>query len=215
MARLDQKEEAMRAPKDRPTQRFDGTRGAGISLKLQKVITDIENCGHTNLTRLTVLKKWFETPHRLSSFGIFIALQASRRTRKTTDATADLFREVDETLADVDVFDPNIPRAGATRLHARLEAFQNERRNVHWTSLRVIHNQDLFLVESGLRLYLWHGNSPTEGYRLAANYCENYDPRYGNGLNGPSADRIESIAGFVLAIEAYEDTAHKLSSHKA
>lgn len=205
----------MRSPKDRPTQQFDRTRGDGISLKLQRIITDIENCGHTNLTRLTVLKKWFETPRRLSSFGIFIALQASRRTRKTTDETADLFRGVDETLANVDVFEPNIPRTRATRLHARLEAFQNERRNVYWTSLRIIQNQSLFLVESGLRLYLWHGNSPTEGYRLAADYCEHYDPRYGDGLNGPSANRIEEIAAFVLAIEAYEDAAQKLPFHKA
>jgi hypothetical protein len=42
-----------------------------------------------------------------------------------------------------------------------------------------------------------HGDSPSEGYRLAANYCEHYDPPYGNGLNGPSVNRIEEIAGFV------------------
>jgi hypothetical protein len=64
-------------------------------------------------------------------------------------------------------------------------------------------------VESGLGLYLWHGNSPTAGYRLAAAYCEHYDPRYGNGLNGPSVERIEEIAGFVLSTEAFEETGSK------
>ncbi len=74
-----------------------------------------------------------------------------------------------------------------------------------WASVRLIQNMNLFLVEGGLQLYLWHGYSPAEGYRLAANYCEHYDPRYGNGLNGPSANRIREIADFVRTIEAHEE----------
>jgi hypothetical protein len=183
-----------------------------VSQKLQKVVADVKGCGNANLTRLTVLKKWSEKPDRLPSFGIFIANQASRQTRKTTREAVELFREVHEILVDVDIFEPNIPRAEATRLHARLAVFQNEHRKIRSTTLRLIHNQKLFLVESGLRLYLWHGNSPVEGYHLAANYCEHYDPRYGNGLNGPSVNRIEEIAGFVLAMEAHEKGApHDLS----
>jgi hypothetical protein len=176
-----------------------------ISRKLQKIVTDIEEHGSAGLTRLTVLKKWFGTPRRLSSFAIFIASQASRHTGKTTKEAAQLFNVAREILADVDIFELKIPRDGATRLHARLEVFQNERRELKWTSLRVIHNPNLFLVESGLRLYLWHSDSPVEGYLLAANFCEHYDPRYGNGLNGPSVKRIQEIARFTLAIEAHEE----------
>jgi hypothetical protein len=43
-----------------------------------------------------------------------------------------------------------------------------------------------------------------EGYRLAANYCSNYDPRYGNSLNGPSRRRIEEIIDFIDHVEARE-----------
>ena len=75
--------------------------------------------------------------------------------------------------------------------------------------LTVIQNQSLFLVESGLGLYLRRGDSPTDGHRLAAAYCEHYDPRYGTGFNGPSALRIEEIADFVLAIETYEQAGSK------
>jgi hypothetical protein len=205
----------MRHPQDRPAERLDRARGANMPLKLLKVVTDIKESGYANLTRLTVLKKWFETPRRLASFGIFIATQAARQPRKTTDGTTELFREVDEILVNVDVFDPNIPPTDATRVHARLQAFQNERRDIKWASLRIIHNLNLFLVESGLRLYLSHRDSPTEGYRLAVDYCEHYDPRYGNGLCGPSADRIEEIAGFVLAMDAYEQAGQKRPLHTA
>src|SRR5476651_1281702 len=77
MAGVVQKEGAMRHPQDRPGERPDRARGANMSLKLLKVVTDIKESGYANLTRLTVLKKWFETPRRRSSFGIFIATQAA------------------------------------------------------------------------------------------------------------------------------------------
>jgi hypothetical protein len=70
--------------------------------------------------------------------------------------------------------------------------------------VRLIHDMNLFFVESGLRLYMGNGVSSVEGYRLAANYCEHYDPRYGTGLNGLSVNRIKEIIGFILAIEGHE-----------
>jgi len=195
----------MRPGKERSAQRFGRASGADIPYKMQKIVDDIEKRGNVSLTRLTVLKKWFERPSRLPSFGIFIARRAVSHTRGTTEETRELFREAQSFLADVDVFDPTIPRTGAARLCTRLEAFQSQYQKLKWTSVRVIHNMDLFFVESGLRLYLGNGASPAEGYRFAANYCEHYDPRYGTGLNGPSVDRIKEIVGFVLAIESHEN----------
>jgi hypothetical protein len=215
MVRLKQPKMAMRSTKDQLAQRFDRAQNANTSRKLQKVVADIKECGNANLTRLTILKKWFEAPHHLPSFGVFIAIQASRQTNKETEKVAELFDEAREVLADVNVFEPDIPRTDAARLHARLQAFQNERRDMKWAAVRLIHNQNLFLVEGGLHLYLWHGASSTEGYRLAANYCEHYDPRYGTGLNGPSINRIEEIAGFVLAREAHEAAELKFLLHES
>jgi hypothetical protein len=175
-----------------------------ISEKLRHIATDIKEHGHANLTRLTVLKKWFEAPSRIMSFGAFIAIQASRQTRQTTKKAEQLLCEAREILADVDLFVPKIPNDSAKRLHARLEAFQDERRNIPWGAVRIIHNRNLFFVESGLGLYLWHHNSPSRAYRVAASYCEHYDPRYGDGLNGPSVKRIQEIADFTLAVETHE-----------
>ena len=44
-----------------------------ISDKLREIAAAIEQRGSVNLTRLTVIKKWFEVPSHLSSFAIFIA----------------------------------------------------------------------------------------------------------------------------------------------
>jgi hypothetical protein len=153
-----------------------------------------------------VLKKRFEAPGRTISFGEFIAIEALRQTRKTTKDSEQLLCEVRKVLTDVDLFAPKIPKDRSKRLHARLEAFQDERRKTRWASVRIIHNQNLFFVESGLGLYLWHHNSPSKAYQLAASYCEHYDPRYGNGLHGPSAKRIQEIVNFTLAVENNESS---------
>ena len=98
---------------------------ATIADKLGDIAAAIKQRGSANLTRLTVIKKWFEVPSHLSPFAIFIADQASRRRTKTTKGASKLIREARALLADADVFAPKIPRKGATRLHASLRTFQN------------------------------------------------------------------------------------------
>ncbi len=61
------------------------------------------------------------------------------------------------------------------------------------------------LVEKGLEIYLWHADSPSYGYKLAADWAQNYDSRYGNGLNGPSTGKLHELVRFMCAVEALED----------
>ena len=63
-----------------------------------------------------------------------------------------------------------------------------------------IKNWNLYLVEEGLRLYLGNRVSPSNGYKLAADYCQHYDPKYGTSLNGPSRTKVEEILHFVVTI---------------
>ncbi len=44
-----------------------------IPEKLLKIVEEIDERGDANLTRLAVLKKWFERPERLSAFAIWVA----------------------------------------------------------------------------------------------------------------------------------------------
>ena len=60
-------------------------------------------------------------------------------------------------------------------------------------------------MEQGLALYLGLAASPTEGYKLAADFCQHYDSRYGNSLNGPSRTKIMEIVGFMFTTEAIEE----------
>jgi hypothetical protein len=94
--------------------------------------------------------------------------------------------------------------ATAEQLHRRLREFQNTYRKLKWGAARIAKESDPLLVEEGLAVYLWHLHSPPHGYKLAAAYCEHYDPRYGNGLNGPSCVKVEAIRDFVRRRAAQE-----------
>jgi hypothetical protein len=175
-----------------------------IPEKLLAIADDIAAHGNVNLTRLTVLKKWFERPARLSAFAIWVAARANSRKGKTAGVAAELFQEGRVLLAMVNPYAPQVDREAAQRLHDRLQAFQNEYMHQQWGPVRIVHNWNLMLVEQGLEIYLWHANSPPHGYKLAADYCQHYDSRCGNGLNGPSRTKIEEIVRFLFTFEALE-----------
>ena len=173
--------------------------------KLLKISDEIATRGNANLTRLTVLKKWFDYPRRLPPFAIWVASQASSRREKTSGEADGLFPQVRALLARVNPYAPKVGPKLAKVLHDRLQTFQNEYKNQQWGPVRIIHNWDLMLVEQALAIYLWHSDSPTHGYKLAADYCQHYDAHYGNGLNGPSRTKIEEIVRFMRTLEAKEE----------
>ncbi len=51
--------------------------------KLLQIVEEIDAQGHANLTRLTILKKWFEHPGRLPAFGLWVARRSAARKGQT------------------------------------------------------------------------------------------------------------------------------------
>jgi hypothetical protein len=173
--------------------------------KLLKVVDEIDAHGHASLTRLTLLKKWFARSERLYAFALWVAARAVSRKGKTGGAAAALFLEARALLAGLDKTTPKLNRQAAQRLHDRLQDFHNEYKNQQWGLVRIVHNWNLLLVEEALGICLWHADSPSHGYKLAADYCRHYDSRYGNSLNDPSQAKIKEIVRFMFAVEALED----------
>jgi hypothetical protein len=173
--------------------------------KLLKVVDEIDTQGHASLTRLTVLKKWFEHPKRLSAFALWVAARAVSRKGKTGGEAAALFLEARALLAGLDKVTPKLNRQTAQRLYDHLRDFQHEYKNQQWGPVRIVRNWNLLLVEEALNICLWQADSPAHGYKLAADYCQHYDSRYGNSLNGPSRAKIKEIVRFMFTVEALED----------
>ncbi len=174
--------------------------------KLLAIVEEIDAHGSANLTRLTVLKKWFEHPSRLRAFGLWIAKRAAGRKGKTKAAAGALLDEARAllgTTATREGFLRTVQPGAARLLHDRARDFQNGFQHQQWGPVRVIHCWPLLLVEQGLALYLRLAASPTEGYKLAADFCQHYDPQFGHSLNGPSRTKIMEIVSFMFTLEAF------------
>lgn len=179
-----------------------------VSERLLAVVDDIDSQGSANLARLTVLKKWFERPGRMATFGLWMAKRVADEEIKATGEAKDLLVEARlllNTAATRNDLPHDVDRAAAAHLHDRARDFQYEFEDHQWGLVRIIHCWPLVLVEQGLALYTGKARTPTEGYKLAADFCQHYAPRYGNCLNGPSRDRVMEIVKFVNACEADEN----------
>ena len=172
--------------------------------KLLAIILMVEETGSANITRITVLKKWFERPGRLTAFGAWVAGRASARKGKTLGEAALLFDDARVLLKGVHKVRPELNRRSAEALHRRLVDFQNEHERQGFGSVRIIMNWNLLLVEKGLALYL-DGDSPEQGYELAADFCKKYDSRFADSLTAESAAKLQELMRWMYTIEALED----------
>jgi len=176
--------------------------------KLLKIIDDIDTQGNASLTRLTVLKKWFERSGRLSAFGLWVARQAAGRKDKTQDGAGALLDETRALLGSAatrkSLFQ-QIDRKAAQSLHDRARKFQNEFQKQQWGPVRIIHCWPLLLVEEGLALHAGLHRHPSSGYKLAADWAQHFDTCHGNGLNRPSRAKLQKLRRFMLSVEALED----------
>ena len=176
--------------------------------KILKIIADLDTHGNVALTRLTVLKEWFEHPSRLAAFGLWVARRAAGRSGKTKAEFKAILSDTRALLGPASTresyFQP-VDRQALELLHTRARAAQTEFKEQPGEPVRVIHCWPLLLVEQGLAIYLWHAESPAEGCKLAADWAQNYDSRYGHGLNGPSRGKLNELVRFMFTVEVLED----------
>lgn len=171
--------------------------------KLLAIVEEIDARGCANPTRLTVLKKWFGRPGRMPAFGLWVARRSAGRKGKTKGAAGALLDEARHLLGSDS--QPPAGRAPLQSLHDRVRAFQNEHEQHPWVSVRIIHCWPLLLVEKGLVLYLDRRSTPSDGYKLAADCCQHYDPRHGNALCGPGRTKLMEIVRYMFTVEALNE----------
>ena len=181
---------------------------SAVPEKILKIIDDIDAKGNVPQTGLTVLKKWFEHPGRLPAFGLWIARRSAGRKGKTQGEAGTLLDEARTLLGTASSRESlfqKIDPTSARNLHDRARAFQNEHEQHQCGPVRIVRSRPLLLVEQGLALHLGLSSHPSDGYKLAADWAQNYDPRLGTGLNGPSRGKLDELVRFMFGVEALED----------
>ena len=171
--------------------------------KLIAIVAQITAQGNVEVLRLTVLKKWFERPGRLPAFALWVASRAAGQGRDSEESVSVLFGEA-RALLEHRGPRGRLDRDAAERLYQRVRSFQSTYQRGKWGSVRIVKDANLLLIEEALALYLWHVNSPSVGYKLGVAYAAHYDPRYGNGLNGTSRDRLQELIDFIRHQETLE-----------
>ena len=161
-----------------------------IPEKLLKIVEEIDEHGNASLTRLTVLKKWLERPERLSAFAIWGRGARGFSQRQDYGAGRRIFPGRRGRCWQVWT---KFGRDWTGRRHRRcMTACGIFKRISKPTVGSRAHRPQLepHAGGAGSVNLPWHLDSSTHGYKLAADYCQHYDPRYGNGLNGSSRRRL-------------------------
>jgi hypothetical protein len=172
--------------------------------KLAAIITEIDRAGCADVLRLTILKRWFESPGRLRAFGYWVAERALDRGENAEGEEAQLFAAAHALFAAGAMSGEGLPYLEAEQLYRRLRLFQSDYKRIHSTPMRMIKNWNLMLTEEGLALYLGIKRTPYDGYHLAVNRCKHYSPSHGEALDRHSQVELTALLDFVKMTEAGE-----------
>jgi hypothetical protein len=160
-----------------------------------------------SVTRLTVLKGLCAEPEVANRFVTYLARKVLERVEhgkgrasRPRGETDPVHREMmSEALACMEAWQErptNELREALNDLQWRMQAEQNEYRNISWGAVRIVTDWDLFLFEEALRCLLNPHEAVTWAYKMARDYAERYDPSHGTGLTPASAPPLRDIADF-------------------
>jgi hypothetical protein len=174
--------------------------------RLAQVAAELREGGSFTITRLTTLKSLCEDSKAAAQFALYLAKQTyqnmqaqkcpSHLDAKTWRAYQGL---VAKTLDQMEAYVEE-PSEQATRalwaVQAEVRGVQNTYKQHQWGPVRVIQSSEVLLVEYALSCLLQPHASAEWSYRIAREYAERYNSRYGTGLIPESAPMVEDIADF-------------------
>src|SRR5215467_2140520 len=174
--------------------------------QLATIARELREGASFNITRLTTLKSLCEDATAAARFALHLAQLTYRRMRdRACPAHLDpekweySLQVVDESLRQMQRYLENPTEENADLVRAWL----SDVRKLHdcyvhqaWGPVRSIDSTEVLLIAYALSYLLQPTVSADWGYRLARQYAECYDPRYGTGLVPESAPLVEDIADF-------------------
>jgi hypothetical protein len=174
--------------------------------RLAKVAAELQEGGRFNITRLTTIKSLCEDADATAQFALHLSKLTYRKMRAQdcpshldlerweycNQVVAEAIREMERYMAN-----PTEDEAEMVRLwRSDVRAIQDRYKRQAWGPVRIIESTDVLVVEMALSSLLQPDASADWGYRIAREYAERYNSRYGTGLVPESAPMVEDIADF-------------------
>jgi repressor LexA len=178
------------------------TAARSIRLKVQKLV-EIESAlkkgERREITCLTSIKSLCKEPDLAHRFASYLAQRALERDRKKRPAAREQLVERVLTLLDQWPEQPGAQDSRrASECLAALRSTQSKTRRIPWGHVRVIHDNNLLLLEIAVESVIYPEQAGYFAYQAARHYAERYDSRYGTGLIPASAPFVRDIADFFL-----------------
>jgi len=174
--------------------------------QLATMAAELREGASFNITRLTTLKSLCEDATATARFALHLAtLTHGKMKDRACPSHLDpeqweYYKQVvDEAIRQMERYLEHPIEEEADLVRAWLSdvrAIQNTYRNQAWGPVRILHSTEVLLIEYALSCLLQPTASADWGYRLARQYAERYNSRYGTGLIPESAPLVEDIADF-------------------
>ena len=187
-------------------ERSPSSKAAPKIRRLAQLAVELREGNDFNITRLTTLKSLCEDADAATQFALHLAKLTYKKMR-AQECPAHLDAErweyfnqmVDEAIRQMERYlaNPTEDEADLVRLwRSDIRDLQSEYRRQAWGPVRIIESSEVLIVEQALSCLLEPYASADGGYRIARQYAERYDSRYGTGLIPESAPMVEDIADF-------------------
>ncbi|HCF30529.1 MAG TPA: hypothetical protein DEV81_25780 [Cyanobacteria bacterium UBA11049] len=199
--------------KQKNTQAANAYGGAKpIATKIKKWVETAKQLRTENIifalpiTRLTSIKSLCQDEIAAEHFALYLSKQVQKQT-KDASCPSNLSPsewEIHKTLiADAIAIkeryieNPTYEgKQSLQRLLRQIDELQGDDfRNVHWTTVHFVKSGYLLKLEYAIRCFT-ERDFPYYAYKLAREYTESYEPRYGSGLIPESVPRLLEVAEF-------------------
>ncbi len=174
--------------------------------RLANIAEELWEGEHFKITRLTTIKSLCEDAKTAAHFAFHIAqlthggMQEKACPQHLEPEKLEYYKQViDEAIRQMERYLGKPSEKEEDLVRARLSdvrAVQDRYEQQAWGPVRIIESTEVLIIEMALSCLLQPRASAEWGYRIARQYAECYDPRYGTGLIPESAPLVEDIADF-------------------
>ena len=190
--------------------------------RLAQVVTALENRSETyfSITRLTIIKGLCTTHAAALAFVLFLA-EHTRKKMRTSKPSGELALSkpgqymslADKAVKTIAACLKAPTRDNLMRAYQLYVMVQGTQNQIIYPlgkyPVRVIHSNELLLIENALLSAALPERAPGWAYRTARVYAERYNPQYGTGLIPESLPMVKDIVDFWQKYYALRKQSHR------
>jgi hypothetical protein len=178
--------------------------------KLADALQDLldGNSKYFSITKLTSMKSLCKDEYFRKEYCVYLASLVMEKSKMIAgkdgeENIIELIQSAHRVIINIGNDNSNKNIVAAKEILSQLKGFQDQYTRVKWSTVRIINNKDILILEDILQSFLSESdNAASYAYDATRTYVEKYDPHQGTGLVVESIPMLEKIVSFWKACEA-------------